>query len=211
MSFLFICLICPICGSSLFALDQHRPIAALGRLAALVDDGVLHHHIAAAQAREGLLIDDLDLDVDGIADVDRQAELGIQLAKGQHRALDDARLHGQPGGDGLDEQAVGHALAKHLLPAILGIGVDQVVVARQGGKVDTVGLGDGSPDALDSVTDLELLEVEPAGAGKAVLAHELAPCLTQCTCKLLDKSYRIRRRRPIRPRNYDQSERVSTA
>ena len=50
--------------------------------------------------------------MDGVADKDGQAELGIQLAKGQHRALDDPRLHRQPGGNRLDEQAVGDALAE---------------------------------------------------------------------------------------------------
>ena len=49
-----------------------------------------------------------------------------------------------------------HALSEHLPLAVLGVGVDQVVIAGKPGEVDDVRFRERAPDALGLVADDEL-------------------------------------------------------
>ena len=55
---------------------------------------------------------------------------------------------------------MGHSLAEHLRFAILGVGVDQIPVAGDAGKVDNVGFGDGAPDTFDLIADFKFIKIE---------------------------------------------------
>ena len=64
-----------------------------------------------------------------------------------------------------------YALAEELALAVFGVGVDQVVIAGKGGKVDDIGLGDGATGTFDAIAHLEFVEIEPARAGQTFGSH----------------------------------------
>jgi len=121
----------------------------------------VNRHRAAAETGEGLGLDDLHFDVNGIADKDRLDELPlVDLAEGRHRALEHARPQGQAGGDGQAQQAVRDALAEGRGLAVFGVGVDLVEIARQTGKGHDVAFGDRTAGRDHFLASLELFKVQ---------------------------------------------------
>ena len=118
------------------------------------------------QARDRLDLLDGHAHPDRVAGKDRRGEFPLQPAEGHNRVIHKTQAHGQAAGDAEHKQAVGDALAEQLIFAVLSIGVDQVVVAREAGKVDDIGFRDRTPDALHTVAGLEFLEIEPAWTGQ---------------------------------------------
>ena len=107
----------------------------------------------------------------------RAPKLPLQLHEGLNCALHKAHAHRQSTGDTQHQQPMGHALAEHLLPAVVRVRVDPVPVSGQRGEVDNIHFRNRAAHAFAAVTERKLLKIQPHWGLHRTRTHNLAPFL----------------------------------
>ncbi len=124
------------------------------------DVGLVPDHAGRGRVLATLLLDDLRLDVDGVADERRVAKPHpVDPVEGDQSAVGVACLPEQAGHHREDEGAVGDALPEVGVGHRRRVGVEVVEVATDPREVHEVGLGDGPASRRERVADRDVLEV----------------------------------------------------